>query len=381
MERRLQACVFPILVLFVGIQASAQVREGKDLIFRESLAAFAGVEKGFPGKDRVLGLTGAGLAWGESYRLMAYVSLFEGTGDVLFLVKAMERMDWVLSVRDDKRRIRDEIRKRVMPAWCSKKYTKGRNYAWIVHAGMITYPMARLVFLVRRDPALRGKYGSKADLYAAAVEETVRAFNGDWREDRAKGEGWYFCDYLKRELPLNMQNSMGRTLTALWLASGEGAYRKKAEMLARYLKKRLRKKGGRYIWPYWPNDRRGVEDVSHGAINVDFAFCCFRAGILFTKEDMLRFAGTFRACCRPGKGFARRVDGKGDLGYSSAMAGWGHLGFLAPEVRKKIFRYFRKCWSSSILAVPCLVETGRPLEREAPPEKSSPVKKGSSHRR
>ena len=275
----------------------------KGTLREKALAAFKGVEKGFPGKEWISRQTGAGLAWGESYRLMAYVSMFGGTGRTGYLEKALERM------------------------------------------------------------------------------ETVLAFDPDWRESASRGEGWYHCDYLKRKQPLNMQNALGRVLAALWSATGKKGYRDKAEKLARFFRRRLRSKGRAWVWPYWPDDQKGVEDVSHGAINVDFAFCCFRAGIVFTGKDMLRFAGTFRTCLRPGKGFARRVDGGGDLKYSSAMAGWGHLGFVAPWIRKARFEFFEKRWASSVLAAPYLAETGRPLAQEGPQERASPGKSGRFPRR
>lgn len=53
--------------------------------------------------ERIAQQNGRELGWGESYHLMACVSMYEGTGDVEYLKKAMLRIDEVLKARDDKK--------------------------------------------------------------------------------------------------------------------------------------------------------------------------------------------------------------------------------------------------------------------------------------
>ena len=49
-----------------------------------------------------------------------------------------------------------------------------------------------------------------------------------------------------------------------------------------------------YRWNYWGGPYAGVgEDVSHAAINVDFAALCMQNGITFTDVDMRGFGQTF----------------------------------------------------------------------------------------
>ena len=107
----------------------------------------------------------------QSYRLMALTTMFEATGDSSYLDKALRRIEVVLKRRDDARGVTDELRHRSLAAWSSLKYTKGSPYAWIVHAGMISYPIARWVYLVRRDPVLSRQYAQKAEQYLQAMEE------------------------------------------------------------------------------------------------------------------------------------------------------------------------------------------------------------------
>ena len=290
---------------------------------------------------------------------MAYVSMFEGSHDVAYLMKVMDRCDQIFKIRDDRRAVEDEIRRRIVPAWSSTAYTGGKQYAWIVHAGMITYPAARCAYLIRRDPELAQRFGPRADGYVVAVEQTVNAFEDSWREDSKGSEGWYHGAYLDKGLPLNQQNALGRTLVALWLATGKDEYRAKAEKLATFFRRRLRRHQDGYAWSYWP-DRGGAEDISHAAINVDFAFTCYRANIVFTRDDMVRFSQTLGGCLR-GDGFAGNVDGTGDLRHSAQMGRWGHLGFVDPEVRRILQDHLRRnLANNSTAAMICaayLVET------------------------
>lgn len=141
------------------------------------------------------------LAWGESYRMMAYVEMYEATGDVSYLDKFVKRADAVLDCRDERKGITDDIRSRVVPAWSSTKYSKGKRYCWIVHAGMITYPIARFVMVARAEPALGTSYLDKAFKYLKLIEETCAAFDEEWRNGPNAGEGYYFGRYLGKHLP------------------------------------------------------------------------------------------------------------------------------------------------------------------------------------
>jgi len=313
----------------------------------------------------------ATLAWGQSYVLMAYLAMWEGTGETAYLDRFLTHCDRVLAARDDRHDVTDEIRGKVMPSWSTTKYTRGKRYAWIVHAGMITYPMARWAWLIRRDPAMRKRYADKAREYVKAVAETVAAFDDAWREGPNDGEGHYLGRYLKRALPLNQQNAMGRTLVALHLATGRDEYRSRAAKLARYFKNRIRRVDDRYVWSYWP-PRSGAEDFSHAAINVDFAVACCRAGIVFDAGDMAAFARTFRRASKGASGFTTAVDGRGgpDARHSAQAGRWLHLAFYDPDLRGVACKYYEGRWAISgtagLVAAAYLVETARPLRPERP---------------
>ncbi|HDY90363.1 MAG TPA: hypothetical protein ENH82_19870, partial [bacterium] len=167
------------------------------------------------------GPTGSELAWSESYILKGFISAYEATGDTLFLSRLCKHAQNIFLIRDDFTGIKDEFRSRVVPAWSSTQYTEDKNYAWIVHTGMVTFPLARFVYLVRRDNTLSEQFGERADLILARVEETVKCFDDCFIRGPEPNEGHYEGIYFGHELPLNQQNALGRTLVALWLATGD----------------------------------------------------------------------------------------------------------------------------------------------------------------
>ena len=130
-------------------------------------------------------------------------------------------------------------------------------------------------------------------------------------EDKNKNEGWYYGDYPEKDLPLNQQNALGRTLATLWLATGKEQYRARAEKLANFFKNCLRRVDNRYVWSYWPNGGRYLT--------------------------------------------------RGDLSYSLQMGRWGHLGFIDREIRSILHGYFKLNWkkntATGMTSAAYLVET------------------------
>ncbi len=341
-----------------------------DEIAAEALRGFAAAEGKLGPDGRSRSTDAAHLAWGESYVLMAQLAMYEGTGQQAYVDRFLTHCDRILANRDDRRGVTDEVRGRVMPSWSTGRYSGGKRYAWIVHAGMITYPMARWLYLAKRDPILRKRHAERIARYEKDLTATAGAFEPSWRDGPGKGEGHYVGRYLRRRLPLNQQNALGRTFVALYLATGKAEHRARAERLARFFQNRIRRVGDRCVWSY-TGGSGGAEDISHAAINADFAFACFRAGIVFDRADMQAMARTFHRFVRDG-GFAAAIDGSGQGGAPRApQAGrWLHLAFFDPELRTICHRYYRDKWSkhavASMLAAAYLVETARPLRLDRP---------------
>ena len=285
---------------------------------------------------------GGQLAWGESYLLAALVEMFAVSHDPGHAASVVAIGDWLDRGRDDRNGRRDEIRQRVLPAWSSERYSKGQRYTWAVHTGMIAAPLARFAAIVRSDPTLRARWGTEADRLLRVAEEAVAPFDEDFRSGPGPDEGHLVCPYLKKPLPLNMQNALARAWLALADATGDARYRERVTKLAVFFRQRIRTEGdGAATWAYWPplsgtNDT--FEDISHASINVDFMVQCHEHGIVFTREDLERVGRTFTlhvmlADDRIGDhiGANRKFNTHRD-----AVLRWGRLAKHVPEVSSRL---------------------------------------------
>ena len=143
--RALQISV--VLVLIGGtVAAQSPARETLRPRFDQITAqAVAGTLRKSPSDD------GGRLAWGESYLLAALVEMFAVSHDDTHAAHIVALGDWIDRARDDLHGRRDEVRNRIMPAWSSAHYSKGRRYTWAVHTGMIAAPLARFAAIVKRE--------------------------------------------------------------------------------------------------------------------------------------------------------------------------------------------------------------------------------------
>lgn len=226
-----------------------------------------------------------------------------------------------------------------------------------VHTGMITYPIAAYVRTVYADPKLRTHrhYKAKADEYLAAVEAAVAVHDDEWRESEGLG---YFqwpkgmpVPYDGTEQPVNQSTALGQTYAELAAATGSARYRSRTRALARMVAAQLTVDSDQaYVWTYWPTfglmykgfaktgspdtdvsaftpaygsggvGAQQIEDLSHGAISVEFAALAFRERLGFRGSDMARFARTYADnLATEADGVATtfvRVDGSGDLATS-----------------------------------------------------------------
>lgn len=112
----------------------------------------------------------------------------------------------------------------------------------------------------------------------------------------------------------------------LWRAAGDRRYLTRAEGLARCFRHRLRTDDPRvYDWAYWyrlSGEGRGSEDISHAALNVDFAVRCAAEGCVFTRSDAERFANTWLwRVKRPDGSVAGALNGAGDGSEYMPQAG------------------------------------------------------------
>jgi hypothetical protein len=343
MQRRL-VLIAGLLTAACRLLAAAQDGEPLSLRARFDQIIIPAVEKAIRQSTTD---QGGEIAWGQSYQLSALVEMLDATRDPKYARLIVNLSDWIAKSRDDRRDLRDEVRGKVMPAWGSTNYSKGIRYVWAVHTGMITAPMARFVAVVRNDPALKERWGADADRLLKIAEEAVAAHDGEYREGPRAEEGHVYCPYLKKHLPLNMQNALARAWLAIDDATKTPKHRERITRLARFLKNRLRPMDdGSYVWAYWPpldGAAESFEDISHASINVDFMVLCFEHGIVFTREDLARLEKTLLQRVTVADDRISDTVGGGDAfnKYAPSVLLWGRLGRHFPEVRTRLVEFSR----------------------------------------
>ncbi len=322
--------------------------------------AFQGLYKKMPGDGESTNPDATVLAWTTSYIMMAMLSYYEYKQDTSLIDKLVIWIDNMLQTRDNITGKVDAKRKKILPAWSTTQIT-GENYCWIVQNGMIGYAITWTTKIILSDATLRSKYGSKANGYVADMVDLVASFDEDWISNVPSNPptGQYRSAYYGQFLPFNQQNAMGRMLLLLFDLTDKSTYLHHVTRLANFQLVNLNQNNGAYVWKYAPKGGHNygpVEDVSHGAIDVDFAWMCYTRNIAFTQSDMQAFVKTLKVCTKT-DGYSKTVDGNGgaDAKTSFQMGRWGHLGYIDQSViTDNLIDYYEKItWSGD--NVPCML--------------------------
>lgn len=303
-------------------------------------------------------------AWGESYLLEAYLVMYEATGETGWLDKFVTQGMRVIALTDKARGLTD-YKGRSLVGWSSRKYSLPSGWqpgdkvdsaienkprvVYPVHTGMIVYPFVVFARIVRERGDLL-QYRQNADYFTKVAEEAVDVFNKDWRFDKASGEGYLATEkgeptlwaMSNDKVPFDYDSALGRAYVGLCGLTGKQGYCTKSRALALTLKNSLTLDGGQYVMYYSSMLGSPVVDISHAAINAEFAFLAYKAGLIFTKEDIMR-------CCRilirayNGRSFARFVDGTGEddaaKTFSIAAARWLDLSSVNCDVYAVVFEF------------------------------------------
>lgn len=174
---------------------------------------------------------------------------------------------------------------------------------YVVHQGMVLTPVARFIEAVlKRSP--EDRYHVKAREFLAVIERHFLEGNEKYWIDTGDGAGAYRFTpdpterYPNRILPHNQYLAPARTWLILADATGKALYRQRATAMAKNFKRALRLTEGAYEWYYWDwiengkPDHSGMEDTSHGHIDVGFVVEAARRGVVFDAEDARRLANT-----------------------------------------------------------------------------------------
>jgi hypothetical protein len=239
---------------------------------------------------------------------------------------------------------------------------------YIVHDGMILSSVAKFVKEVYSNQPAMMAFKPKADAFLADME---REFAHDWESEwveYAPGKGLYILPPSFTEaatsptlpegssLPYNQYEAFGRYLLIMSEITGNNEYKDKAVKMGETFKQALRPLGDseHYVWNYMdavlPSDpstrSSSVEDVSHSNIDVGFVSDLHRAGLVFTDQDIHRFANTFldKTWDHATLSGHDRVDGSGPLntpGYQY-FEGWITLSSVEPRLLTEIGDFLKK---------------------------------------
>lgn len=176
---------------------------------------------------------------------------------------------------------------------------------FVVHEGMIAYPVAVFIEAVAKDPKLRATFGASADAFLAFMNRHLLQKHEQHWLDLGNGMGGYrFVDlitdrYPNRLMPHNQYLALARAFLVLKDVPGaDPLMGQRTEQMARLFRANLIAKDQAWTWHYWDwfeagqPGSSGFEDTSHGTIDVGFAIDAALRGVVFTDDDMKRFGRT-----------------------------------------------------------------------------------------
>jgi hypothetical protein len=226
-----------------------------------------------------------------------------------------------------------------------------------VHTGMISMNLARFAEIVKKRNLKQ--YSEQAKTLAEAARRALAFHDSEWHE--VDGRGYYYYTYGQPAAfdgypcPNNYTCAMGRAFIYLNRYDPKPEYHRRIEAIARGLKADMRiDDHGCCTWHYWPNvaiDLKpvdvksvhcpqppilaGAEDISHGAIDVQFTCMACADGIVLDATDIDALARTLgeRVLKRDGT-LAFNVSG--DRTGKSLPSGWLSLLATHPELAPQV---------------------------------------------
>ncbi len=280
-------------------------------------------------------------AWGIHYEIRSYCEMYRLTEDRLWIERAVARCDYLYNLRD--------VNGDGIPSWGNYNATYGNpryeREGWrefSVWDGVLTTAMIETAQVILDYKILKNNQTlkAKADRYINVVKTVIERYHNAW-SDLPDGAGYYWdCPREDVVGPIvNRFSALGISELKLYDVLKDPKYLVKPAAMARLFKKNLRLRGDAYVWTYAvpPSKYTGsIEDISHGAIDLEFAILCYNHGLVFNETDMQRFVATYKKLIW--KGFnrrphlAQRVDGGGTTDYSTASRNWVILSIFDPSV-------------------------------------------------
>lgn len=271
-------------------------------------------------RPRITNNSNGGFAWGISYLMESYLVMYEVTRDTSYLSKFFTYARLVLDNTDVKRGIKD-YKGRIRCGWSASSYSADKTSPMIhfVHTGMILYPLLKFCLLAKQDFQLKkdGRYTDLCNEISELAESCVQQLEPQWRFSPASGQGYYTWEGdepIKTDLsiqpPLNGQAAMGKSLAVLYRLTSRPEYLSKVRALANlFVNNSSVTKFQTLRWGYRADTSRvrRMEDISHGAIDVELAVEAWHLKLV--DVSFLRKLANTLIFLKNRDGFAQYVDG------------------------------------------------------------------------
>jgi len=259
---------------------------------------------------------GATLAWGETYNLQTYNLMYQVDADTIWLHKlakhGLEMMRNAKDVPADTSIQVDPLYRDGYLGWGNASYT-GQYEEYLVWDGHFGTELAKFIRAIYENDSLYTWFGNRADTLLHFLEENVvDKWYSIWDHPRVAFPGdistndtyraWIGGDYLS-EIPVNRYAAFGNFLLELMQIARTNHYQSShPEYIVWYEETVLQMVDAfrsmleydsaidAYLWGYSTHGHNN--DLSHSAIEVAFAYDCYKNGIGFTLRDMKRFAHT-----------------------------------------------------------------------------------------
>lgn len=262
------------------------------------------------------------IGWYDGRTLMSLMVMYRSTKDINYLKTLIQHGDSILQKRNDINHLDYDGVNRL--GWVDVADECNLEYSWVVHAGMITYPLADFAQLVINSPndpntpdltnySYNGKtFLQYANEFFSEIKTVVDSYNVDWSPfykaykfptdfSSNTPECFNAAYSTSNPLPYNMSNAMGRTLLMMAKADVNGqfpGFLDKATKLAEEYKKAIDQAvsdGGinHLLYNHSGTNIPGVEDVNHGGISIGFVKLFYDNGIVFNSSYLDLFANHF----------------------------------------------------------------------------------------
>ena len=294
----------------------------------------SGEAKGFRTCDRAMG---EDIAWGMTPIMDGFYYGYRVTKDTKYVDMMV---DWADSLI--KRAIKEPDGYLGWPGkdgngtWVDQMDQKYVTDAMLSDA-MVFRPIVLMSGEILKDPALKEKYGAKAESYLKLAEHLYQKWvsRGGWRETKDGGlisvvlpygvdpTNTKWVDFDTRNdpghgasHPDNKANHVARWMLAMWDVTGKPEYKEHAERWFKVMKSRMTPKSdGTYeIWNYnqpaGPWDYKPDGSPKHwvgvhprgGYYEIDTSgiISAFEHGLVFNKEDVARLIKTAKTAWREG---------------------------------------------------------------------------------